>query len=354
VVARLSPPCQAQPGHEITLGQVTERHAQLHSRLARPAKDLRRSARLIEASGVERRRWVRPLDRVLGERDLDAAFRETYEALRVLAVQAAAQALDQQGLRPHDIAGVVVSSTTGWHMPSLEVHVMNALGLPQTIRRVIGTTLGCAGAPWAGARAWEQLAVFPDDKILVLSAEAFSLTQHEDDDTTPSFVYRGIAGDGVFACIAAANVTGLSLRVHGPAFETTLYGSANAYEMNTGARGLVFESERTALQWLPKAMPAMREWLRADYRDAWPLDFVISHTGGVKIMDTVEEELCLAPHALRHARASFRERGNMASASVWDVARRTLADPPPPGTRGVMLAPGPGFSLVALKVSIGG
>lgn len=351
-LARISIPCQALPGHEISLEQISARHAQLYPRLAHPSKSLSQSRRLIERSAVDRRRWVRPLDSVLGERDLDAAFTETFEALCVLAAEAAAEALDQQGLGPRDVAAVVTSSTTGWHMPSIEVYVMNALGLPDAARRVTGTTFGCAGAVWAAARAYEQVALHPDDKVLILSAESFSLTQHQDGQETSDFVYLGIAADGLFAAVTGADIRGPSLRIHEPALELTVPGSLSAYRMSSGSRGLVFESDRTAMQWLPKAMPAVREWLRMDYRDAWPLDFVVSHTGGVKIMDVVEQELNLPPEAMRHARASFAERGNMASGSVWDVAQRTLRDPIPAGTRGLMLAPGPGFTVMALKVSV--
>jgi alkylresorcinol/alkylpyrone synthase len=47
----------------------------------------------------------------------------------------------------------------------------------------------------------------------------------------------------------------------------------------------------------------------------------------------------------------MREHGNISSASVLDVLRRTIAEPPAPGTLGVMLAMGPGFSFELLLLS---
>jgi alkylresorcinol/alkylpyrone synthase len=47
----------------------------------------------------------------------------------------------------------------------------------------------------------------------------------------------------------------------------------------------------------------------------------------------------------------MRENGNMSSVSVLDVLRRTMADPPPQGSLGVMLAMGPGFSFELLLLS---
>jgi alkylresorcinol/alkylpyrone synthase len=52
-----------------------------------------------------------------------------------------------------------------------------------------------------------------------------------------------------------------------------------------------------------------------------------------------------------HSWNSMREHGNMSSASVLDVLRRTIAEPPPEGSLGVMLAMGPGFSFELLLLS---
>lgn len=349
VVARISPPREALPPHEISLDEVTDAHALLYPHARNPSKSLADSTRLVQSSGVQSRRWVRPLKDVLGERDLDRAFEETFETLRVLAVEAAERALDQPWVDRRRIGAVVLTSTTGWHAPSLAVHVIDALGLPPTARELTGSVYGCAGAGWAAARAWEQLALYPDSLVLMLSAEAFSVTQHLDDESTSGWIYRGLAGDGVFAAVAGRDMPGPSVRLHGPALELTVPGSSGDYWLTTGARGQTFDSRPTGLRTLRAAMDPVRAWLR---RDAWPLDFVLCHTGGVKIMDVIAEELSLPDDALRHARASMRQRGNMASSSVWDVLSRTMADPLVPGSRGLMLTPGPGFKLTALRVSI--
>lgn len=353
VVARISPPFEALPAHEISLAEITDAHARLYPDLQHPSKTLVDSTRLVQSSGVQSRRWVRPLKDVLGEPDLDRAFSETFEALRALVIQAAQQALDQPWVDQRRIGAVVLSSTTGWRAPSLAVHVIDGLGLPPTTRDLTGNVYGCAGAGWAAARAWEQLALYPDSLVLLLSAEAFSITQHPDDENTSGFIYRGLAGDGAFAAVAgAADVPGPALRVHGPALELTMPGTTGDYRLTSGARGLVFDSKPTGLQTLREAMGPVRSWLRWGNTDAWPLDFVLCHTGGVKIMDVIAEELSLPDHVLRHSRASLTQRANMASSSLWNVMARTMADPPAPGSRGLMLTPGPGFKIIALRVSI--
>jgi alkylresorcinol/alkylpyrone synthase len=74
----------------------------------------------------------------------------------------------------------------------------------------------------------------------------------------------------------------------------------------------------------------------------------ICHPGGPKVLDSIENAIGLAPEALAHSRNSMRENGNISSASVLDVLRRTVADPPAQEAFGVMLAMGPGFSFELL------
>lgn len=78
----------------------------------------------------------------------------------------------------------------------------------------------------------------------------------------------------------------------------------------------------------------------------------VCHPGGPKVLDAVRETLDLPARALELTWRSLAEVGNLSSASVLHVLRDTLAlRPPPPGTPGLLLAMGPGFSteLVLLR-----
>jgi alkylresorcinol/alkylpyrone synthase len=78
----------------------------------------------------------------------------------------------------------------------------------------------------------------------------------------------------------------------------------------------------------------------------------VSHPGGPKIIEAIEAELGVGPHALEMTWRSLAEVGNLSSASVLHVLRDTLRDrPPPPGSPGMLMAMGPGFSseLVLLR-----
>ncbi|OOK80082.1 3-Oxoacyl-[acyl-carrier-(ACP)] synthase III C terminal family protein [Mycobacterium kansasii] len=71
----------------------------------------------------------------------------------------------------------------------------------------------------------------------------------------------------------------------------------------------------------------------------------VLHAAGPRVIDAVENALELPVHALDRTRDSLRDNGNLSSVSVLDVLRATMADPPPPpGSFGIMIAMGPGFS----------
>ena len=77
----------------------------------------------------------------------------------------------------------------------------------------------------------------------------------------------------------------------------------------------------------------------------------VSHPGGPKIIEAINETLDLPPEALELTWRSLGEIGNLSSASVLHVLRDTIGKRPPSGSPGLMIAMGPGFcsELVLLR-----
>ncbi len=70
------------------------------------------------------------------------------------------------------------------------------------------------------------------------------------------------------------------------------------------------------------------------------------HPGGPRILDSVEELLCLEKNQLRHSRKVLFERGNMSSATLPHIWMAAVADPDiKPGTLVASLAFGPGLTI---------
>ena len=77
----------------------------------------------------------------------------------------------------------------------------------------------------------------------------------------------------------------------------------------------------------------------------------VSHPGGPKVIEAINEALGLDDDALELTWRSLAEVGNLSSSSVLHVLRDTLAKKPPSGKPGLLMAMGPGFcsELVLLR-----
>ncbi len=78
----------------------------------------------------------------------------------------------------------------------------------------------------------------------------------------------------------------------------------------------------------------------------------VTHPGGPKVLEAIQESLELPRGALDVTWRSLREVGNISSTSVLLVLADTLAHHrPPPGSPGLLMAMGPGFcsELVLLE-----
>src|SRR5690606_22034193 len=71
----------------------------------------------------------------------------------------------------------------------------------------------------------------------------------------------------------------------------------------------------------------------------------VCHPGGPKVIGALSETLGVPDSALDLTTQSLRTVGNLSSASVLHILRATLDRRPAPGSFGVMMAMGPGFSL---------
>ena len=72
----------------------------------------------------------------------------------------------------------------------------------------------------------------------------------------------------------------------------------------------------------------------------------VCHPGGPRVIDAIQNSLKLPDSAVEPSRRSLAEVGNLSSASVLHVLEKILgADPPPPGSTGLMIGLGPGVSV---------
>ncbi|WP_354639205.1 type III polyketide synthase [Kitasatospora camelliae] len=319
--------------------------------------DRRVLERVHASAGVATRHLALPLARYP---ELDGFGRSNdafIEAALALGEAAVASALDRADLAAEEIDLVVSTSVTGIAAPSIEARLAARLGLREDVRRIPVFGLGCAAGAAGVGRLDDFLAGRPRGVALLLSTELCSLTLQRSDSSTAGLVASALFGDGAGALLAVGAEHPRHAEGPGPlvvASRSRLYpGTERLLGWDIGDRGfkIVLGAELPDLVRLHVAEEISSflaaHDLKPDGITAW-----ICHPGGPKVLDAVAETLGLPYSALELSRRSLAAVGNLSSASVLHILQDTLAlRPPPPGSYGLMLALGPGFSseLVLLR-----
>jgi len=344
------------PPHRYEQSEITDAFAEMCS--LPPGKDRNVLERLHRNSTVRSRHIALPLERFAALNGFGESNDAFIEAALPLGQRAVVGALDRSGLRPEDIDLVVSTTVTGIAAPSLEARLAGPLGLRPDVKRVPLFGLGCAAGAAGLARLHDYLEGHPGQVALLLSVELCSLTLQRTDSSMTNLVAGALFGDGAAAIIAVGREHPLARQPRQPTV--------------VASRSRLFPGTESMLGWdivdsgfrivLGADLPDLvRRCLGDEVRGfladhgLTPADITgwICHAGGPLVLDAVRETLELPAEALELTRHSLAEVGNLSSASVLHMLRDTLDRPvpPPPGTPGLMLAMGPGFSteLVLLR-----
>ncbi|MET0899513.1 MAG: 3-oxoacyl-[acyl-carrier-protein] synthase III C-terminal domain-containing protein [Mycobacterium sp.] len=308
--------------------------------------------RFAAAAGVEHRNLALPLERypeLTGFSDANAAY---LEVALDLGERAIVSALDQAGLQPSDVDVVFSTTVTGLAVPTVEARLAGRIGLRPDVKRVPLFGLGCVAGAAGVARMHDYLRAFPDQVAVLLSIELCTLTVQRDDMSVANLVASSLFGDGAAAVVA----TGANRVSRGPKILAT---RSRLYPDTEGVMGWDIGTQGFKIV-LSADVPDMAEkylgedvalFLREFGLTTTDITTWVSHPGGPKVIDAIQNVLELPADALDRTRTSLRDNGNMSSASVLDVLRANLAEPPAEGSYGVMIAMGPGFcsELVLLR-----
>ncbi len=269
-----------------------------------------------------------------------------------LGATAVLTALDRAGLSVDEVDAFYFTTVTGIATPSIDARLMNRLSLPSRVKRVPIFGLGCLAGAAGVARAADYLLGHPSEVAVLLSVELCSLTLQRDDLSVENLIGSGLFGDGA----AAAILVGENRPSQGPrvvASRSSFYPDTErvmGWEMSEKGFKIVLSAEVPEMvrRYLRRDVDAFlsEHGLARNDMAAW-----ISHPGGPKVLEAMQEALELPDEALEAAWRTLREVGNLSSTSVLLVLEGALGSPPPPGSWGLMSAMGPGFcsELVLLK-----
>ncbi len=314
--------------------------------------------RFSETAGVDYRNLALPLPRYPAMSGFTEANNAYLEVATDLGEQALRSALDDAGLRPDEVDIIVMVSSTGVAVPTIDARIASRIGLRPDVKRVPLFGLGCVAGAAGMARVHDYLRGFPGHVAVLLSVELCSLTLQRDDTSIPALIGVCLFGDGA-ACVVA---TGADRAPNSPqekagprVLDTRSRLFADTIDVmgwNVGANGFQLVLSRDVPKMADRYLREEVDLFLADNGlSVEDISTWVCHPGGPKVIESIQDVIGLPPDALAHSWNSMREHGNISSASVLDVLGRTIADPPPDGSLGVMLAMGPGFSFELLLLS---
>ena len=251
-------------------------------------------------------------------------------------------------MRPEEIDLIITVSCTGVMIPSLDAHLVNAMGFRSNVRRLPITELGCAAGASAIARGRDFLLAFPRGRVLIVAVELASLTFQRGSLSQANLISSILFGDGAAAAVMCGQ------DAPGPRVL-----DAESYLFPDSIDAMGFDLKETGLHIvLSRDVPDM---IRGRIRDlvrcflerrglvAEGIDVFVLHPGGRKLLLAIEEELALPRQRTQPSWDVLAEYGNLSSASVLFVLHEWLTRRrPAPGSLGLMAAFGPGFTAEQL------
>jgi alkylresorcinol/alkylpyrone synthase len=268
-------------------------------------------------------------------------YLEWAEKLSLAAIE---KCLEGVGVAREKIDHFVFVSSSGIATPSLDVAIINKLGLRTDIRRLPLFGLGCAGGA-AGIALCNSLASASSaSAILLVAVELNSLTFQPDDLTKSNLVATSLFGDGAAAVLFSGDSDGPINVLKSVSLLRRHTDHLMGWDfVDTGFR-VVFS--RSVPDVIMDMMPeAVREVIDGRGITTDDIDAFIFHPGGKRILEAYQEALGRRLEDFLSSYGVLNRYGNMSSATVLFVLEDQLRKVSHrSGAYGLLAAFGPGFS----------
>lgn len=316
---------------------------------------------------IKGRYFALPLDSFYDPPGTGTSINAAIEAATNICEPVLNTLLERANLGPKEISQLTFVSLIP-AVPSIDARLMNRIPFSAHLKRVPLSGVGCMGGTVGVARVADYLKGHPDEAVILLSVELCSglwqgslqrdlkdmISRIPDEpslysDVISNIVTAALFGDGA----AAVLMVGRNHRLAQPTYPQVI-DSRSVLIPNTvhlmgmelvdiGFRNIlkpeVSEFAKIGLRQATEPLLAAHN-LSVEKISRW-----IVHPGGPKVIQSVEEEFGLSDEALQLSRETLARVGNVSSATVLFMLDEILSEsPPPPGSYGLMMAMGPGFS----------
>jgi alkylresorcinol/alkylpyrone synthase len=311
---------------------------------------------VFDHSLVEERAFCLRPEALLAVSGLGEANRLYVEWAERLATEAARCCLERAGADPSTVDAVVFVSSTGIATPSLDVGLVESLGLRPDVRRVPVFGLGCgggaAGLAIAGRLAGATGGSGPGGdptrptRVLLVAVELNSLTFQRGDYSKSNLVASSLFADGAAAALVSGGGGPVEIVDSATYLVPRSRGLMGWDFMDSGFR-VVFSRRipKVIQDMIPETLAPL---LAPRGLDPRRLASLVLHPGGRKILEAYETALGVGRECLDVSYRVLARYGNMSSATVLFVLDEAMRAPErKSGDLGLLAAFGPGFSAEA-------
>ena len=368
------------------MGTAVPKHSIAQRDAAIIAQELRLSERwrdalpaLYRKSGVERRGSV-----LLGADDVPLAQRQsfyqpaseaepfgptTWDRMQVFSEhagpmleRACKQAIKESGIAKSTITHLVTVSCTGFFAPSVDIALIESLGLDLNIQRTHVGFMGCHGA-LNGIRTAKAIVEADPTAIVLLGAiELCSLHQQYTDDAQ-QLVANALFADGAASLIVGAkqeesdavdddsSQAQIDERANwtiASTFSKCIPNTTALMSWTIGNHGFRMSLDPQVPAYIEGHLEAeLKTWLQSQSLEIADIEAWAIHPGGPRIVQSAGKALALPAEALQASQAILASRGNMSSPTVLFILERLAIEKPNANTC-VLLAFGPGLCIEAV------
>ena len=309
-----------------------------------------RLAGVFDNAGIARRAIVAPKEWYEGHHGWKERNCVYLDACDDLFREAATTAIERAGLKPSDIDGVVMVSTTGIATPSIDARNAPAIGLRADVQRVPIFGMGCAGGVNGLATAARLAAASPGSRWLYVTIETCSIAIRLDSDDPAAIVATAIFGDGAAAAVVRAGERGIAT-IAG-AGEKMWPDTLNIMGWRVEDPGLAVVFDRAIPPFIEAELAGAVDGMLAEIGyGRTDIGRFCCHPGGVKVIDAIEAALDQPVGTLDLEREVLSDCGNMSAPSVLFVLDRLIARGLPERT--MLTAFGPGFTCAGMLLERG-
>jgi 2-oxoisovalerate dehydrogenase E1 component len=270
------------------------------------------------------------------------------ESILDLASQAAAKALEVEGLTVSDLDAILCSTTTPVEItPSMACALQARLCPNGELTHLVAYDIlaACSGFLYALSSAFNLLQTRPTAKVMVVTAEALSkVINHDDFDTAILF---GDAATAVFL-YGPANLHRARILVHAPVVGAKPDPERILHVPNPGSGFVEMEGKRVFGEAVRTMMGALEQACSSSSLKLEDLNFIVPHQANGRIIEAVRTRLGASGDRVIN---QVRHRGNTSSCTI-PLCLSELDGQLKPGNRLGLCAFGGGFTFGAAILEV--